>query len=590
LPEYTGGEIVAEYLLREKVPYIAGVGGHGIMPFLDAFKDRSDSIKVIQVRHEQSAVHLADAYYRVSGKPLVCFTTLGPGSLNAVMGLATAYVDSSAVIAISGDTHTYMMGTGTLQEIERNQWADTYNIFRYVTKRFWRVQSAAQLPAVIHQAFKVALTGRPGPTSITLPMDVQAESAEVEIPEPTKRRATGLVYGDPRFIAKATQLLAKAERPVILAGGGVAISNGSRELVTLAELLGAAVITTGFSAKGVIPEDHPLCAFYAGSKGTTCGNKLARDADVLLAVGCRFADETTSSYKPGVSFSIPPTKLIHVDIDPAEIGKNYPVEVGIVGDARAVLGQLIDALRATLKVRKYQDSRYFKTIQRAKKEWEEMLEPLRKSSKQPMTLSRFLYELRKVLPRDAIVVGAAGHAQAQLFQEFPVYYPRTHISDGGNSAMGWAVPAALGAKLARPDKVVAAVCGDGDFLMTCQELATAAQYEITPIYFVINNCGWLSIRDLQIDVYGEERGFASEFRVGNTGELYSPDFVKMAESFRCRGELVEKPSEIGPALTRCLSDGVPALIEVPVQREHPWSEGVFAGWWDVPVPAYLGKK
>jgi acetolactate synthase-1/2/3 large subunit len=421
-------------------------------------------------------------------------------------------------------------------------------------------------------------------------MDVQAESAEVEIPEPTKRRATGLVYGDPRFIAKATQLLAKAERPVILAGGGVAISNGSRELVTLAELLGAAVITTGFSAKGVIPEDHPLCAFYAGSKGTTCGNKLARDADVLLAVGCRFADETTSSYKPGVSFSIPPTKLIHVDIDPAEIGKNYPVEVGIVGDARAVLGQLIDALRATLKVRKYQDSRYFKTIQRAKKEWEEMLEPLRKSSKQPMTLSRFLYELRKVLPRDAIVVGAAGHAQAQLFQEFPVYYPRTHISDGGNSAMGWAVPAALGAKLARPDKVVAAVCGDGDFLMTCQELATAAQYEITPIYFVINNCGWLSIRDLQIDVYGEERGFASEFRVGNTGELYSPDFVKMAESFRCRGELVEKPSEIGPALTRCLSDGVPALIEVPVQREHPWSEGVFAGWWDVPVPAYLGKK
>ena len=560
------------------------------MPFLDAFKDRSDSIKVIQVRHEQSAVHLADAYYRVSGKPLVCFTTLGPGSLNAVMGLATAYVDSSAVIAISGDTHTYMMGTGTLQEIERNQWADAYNIFRYVTKRFWRVQSAAQLPAVIHQAFKVALTGRPGPTHITLPMDVQAESAEVEIPEPTKRRATGLVYGDPRFIMRATRLLAKAERPVILAGGGVAISNGSRELVTLAELLGAAVITTGFSAKGLIPEDHPLCAFYAGSKGTTCGNKLARDADVLLAVGCRFADETTSSYKPGVSFSIPPTKLIHVDIDPAEIGKNYPVEVGIVGDARAVLGQLIDVLRATLKVRKYKDSRYFKTIQRAKKEWEERLEPLRRSSKQPMTLSRFLYELRKVLPRDAIVVGAAGHAQAQLFQEFPVYYPRTHVSDGGNSAMGWAVPAALGAKLARPDKVVAAVCGDGDFLMTCQELATAAQYEITPIYFVINNCGWLSIRDLQIDVYGKERGFASEFRVGNTGELYTPDFVKMAESFRCRGELVEKPSEIGPALTRCLRDGVPALIEVPVQREHPWSEGVFAGWWDVPIPAYLGNK
>jgi acetolactate synthase-1/2/3 large subunit len=589
MPEYTGGEIVAEYLLKEEVPYIVGIGGHGIMPFLDAFKDRSDRIKLIQVRHEQSAIHLADAYYRVSGKPLVCFTTLGPGSLNTVMGLATAYVDSSALIAISGDTHTYMMGTGTLQEIERGQWADAYNVFRYVTKRFWRVQRASQLPAVIHQAFKVALTGRPGPTHITLPMDVQAESAEVEIPEPLKHRPAGLIYGDPKVVKEAAELLAKAERPVILAGGGVAISNGSPELVSLAELLGAAVITTGFTAKGVIPEDHPLCAFYPGSKGTTCGNKVALEADVLLAVGCRFADETTSSYKPGASFNIPPTKLVHVDIDPTEIGKNYPVEVGIVGDAKVVLGQLIETLKTMLKVKRYQDTAFFKTIQEAKKEWEKKLEPLRTSDKQPMTLSRFLYELRKVLDRDAIVVGAAGHPQAQLFQEFPVYYPRTHVSDGGNSAMGWAVPAALGAKLAKPDKVVAAICGDGDFLMTCQELATAAQYGIAPVYFVVNNAGWLSIRDLQIDTYGKQRGFASEFRVGNTGESYTPDFVKLAESFKCHGELVEKPNEIGAALNRAIKAGVPALIEVPVQREHPWSEGIFAGWWDVPIPAYLRK-
>ena len=590
MPDYTGGEIIAEYLIKEGVPYVVGIPGHGNLAMVDAFKDREDSLKIIQVRHEQAAVHLADGYYRASGRPLFCFTSIGPGAYNTVVGIATAFVDSSAVVVASGEAHTYMFGRGVLQENERKYWADTLSVMRPITKRVWRVTRVDQLPFVIHQAFRISTTGRPGPVHIFIPMDVQADSVNVEIPEPTKHRSAGRVRGDPLLVKRAAEILAGAERPVILAGGGVIASNASRELVELAEYLGAAVITT-MMGKGAIPEDHPLCAFYAGSKGSSCGNKLASNADVLLAVGCRFADETTSSYKHGVSFSIPPTKLIHVDIDPNEIGKNYPTEVGIVGDAKAVLQQIIEALKAMMNKRKYEDLPYFRKIQELKREWKKILEPLQKSDKIPMTTSRFLFELRKALNRDAIVVGAAGHAQAQLFQEFPVYGPRTHISSGGMSTMGWAVPAALGVKLAKPDKQVVAVCGDGDFQMTCQELATAVQYEIPVVYCVLNNYGWLSIRDLQLDVYGVNRGFATEFRKKSTGELYNPDFLKLAEAFGCNAKRVEKPDEAVPAVKEALAlTDQPTVIEVPTQYEYPWSEGKNAGWWDVPIPTYLKKK
>lgn len=233
---------------------------------------------------------------------------------------------------------------------------------------------------------------------------------------------------------------------------------------------------------------------------------------------------------------------------------------------------------------------YFRALQKAKKEWQKELEPLKNSSRIPMTISRFLAELRKALKRDAIVVGSAGHAQAQLFQEFPVYEPRTHLSSGGMSTMGWAVPASMGAKLAKPDREVISISGDGDFLMTCQELATAVQYGISTVHCVLNNYGWLSIRDLQLDVYGEHRGYATEFRARDTGELYSPSFTKLAEAFGCHSEFVEKPDQVAPALKRAFESRKPAVLEIPVQYEHPWSEGKTYGWWDVPIPVYLRKS
>ncbi|MGQ9571791.1 MAG: thiamine pyrophosphate-binding protein, partial [Dehalococcoidia bacterium] len=361
----------------------------------------------------------------------------------------------------------------------------------------------------------------------------------------------------------------------------------SAPLQALAEHLGAAVITT-FAGKSCFPEDHPLYGWHAGSKGTTCGNHLARSADVLLAVGCRFADETTSSFRHGISFAIPPTQLVHADIDPGEIGKNYPTTVGLVGDARAVLHQLLEEARARAPKREYEGSPYFQDIQRAREDWLRQLSPFRDSERVPVTISRFIRELRAFLERDAIVVTSAGHPQAQVLQEFAFYQPRTNVTSAGFSTMGFTLPAAIGAKLAAPDRQVVGVVGDGDFMMTMQELATAVQYKVPVVIAVLNNMGWQSIRDLQIATLGPERVLATEFL--REGEPYSPNFADIAAAFGCHSERIQAGQEVGPALGRAFRSGRPSLIEVLVNRDYPHSGGLVTGWWDVPIPAYLKER
>ncbi|MEE9399785.1 MAG: thiamine pyrophosphate-binding protein, partial [Dehalococcoidales bacterium] len=318
----------------------------------------------------------------------------------------------------------------------------------------------------------------------------------------------------------------------------------------------------------------------------SCGNKISSSSDVLLAVGCRFADLTTSSYKKGVSFSIPPTKLIHVDIDPGEIGKNYPVEVGIVGDAKSVMRQLMEKLRDSRKPLKRDI--YVEELRNLKEEWFQSLREWRESSRVPVTISRFLKELREFLPGDGVVLTSAGHSQAQILQEFPFYSPRTLITTGGFSTMGFTLPAALGVKLAAPERPVIGVLGDGDFLMTVQELATAVQYNILVVFAVLNNMGWLSIRDLQFDMIGKDRGIGTEF-FSEKGSLYSPDFSAIARAFGAYGERIQQGEEVKPALERAFASDKPAVIEVLVNREHPYSGGKVAGWWDVPLHSYLKK-
>ena len=584
----TGSEIVTEMLVREGVPYAIGIPGHGNLALLDAFRRCQDRIKIIMPRHEQAAVHMADGYYRVKGEPLVVFTSIGAGASNTAIGLATAYVDSIPLLLLIGETHTYMRGVGVLQEIERQYWSDMPKMLYPTVKRAWHIDSAVQLQRAIGQAFNAMCTGRPGPTLVTLPMDVQADSVELhDALEPRARRPHDRPAGDPAALAQAADLLINAKRPVIVAGGGVLLSEGGDELRALAEHLGVCVVTS-MQGKGVFPEDHPLYAWHMGTNATTCGNHMTVNADVLLAVGMRFADKATCSYKPGESFSIPPTRLIHADIDPFEIGKNYPVEGGIVGDAKAILAGLVEAVRAKSPARNWHETPYTREIADQVAHWWDQNRALRESGQSPVTMGRVITELRRVLPPEGIVLTSSGNVQAQVFQEMAFYQPRTYLSAGGFSTMGWSFPAAMGAKLAAPDRPVVAMVGDGDFLMTIQELATAAQYNIPVVSVVLNNQGWQAIRDLQIIAYGEESVYATMFEDGD--QPLTPHIADAANAFGVYGVRISAPDEVAPALDAALRLGKPAVVEIMVNMGLGTSGGLAPGWWDVPVPEYFAKR
>ena len=585
----TGGQIIADYVISEGMPYLFGVAGHGNTALLDAFVDRRDKISVIQAIHEQGAAHMADAFYRVARRICGVFTSIGPGAANTAMGVANAYIDSIPLLLLTGSVHTYMRGRGVLQELERTHWANFPRMMEPVVKRWWQPSRVDQLPNVLHLAYNVMLEGRRGPAYIDVPMDVQAEEADISsLPDPVTRRPRGRAHGDPQVVEHLAQLLASAKRPLLLAGGGVISSQAEPELKGLAEFLGAAVSVT-WMGKGAIAEDHPLYVWPCGDLGSISGNTLAREADVILAVGCRFTDRTASSFRRGVTFDIPPTKLAQVDLDPYEIGKNYPVELGVVGDAKATLGDLLTALRAIAKPADYRNTPYFARISELKSAWHEALRASQESEASPMTISRALVETRKVLERDAIVVTGAGNPQSQAFTEFPVYGPAQHITAGGFSAMGFEIPAAIAAKLAAPNRQVVALVGDGSFLQTVEELAMAAQYDIPAVFIVFNNYGWECIKNLQTLQFGPDRVIATSFRKRD-GTPFSADLTMIAKGFGCHAERVEQPAAFGTALRRALDAGGPAVVEAMCSRELPGSGLTATGWWDVTVPAYHKEK
>lgn len=579
----TGGQIIMDYLEREGVPYVLGIPGHGILGFFDALRESvsAGKTKYIQVKHEQAAVHMADGYFRVKGEPLAVFTSIGPGALNTGVGLGTAYVDSTAVLQLSGDTHVQMKGVGVLQEIERDQDSNFIRALEPLTKRAWRAESAGQLPRILQRSFNQMLTGRNGPVLIALPMNVQSEAVEACLPEPGKHRAFAPPAGDERAVEMAVSLLRAAKRPVILLGGA-ALRSGETELfVRLAETLGAAVVTT-MAGKSAFPEDHPLYGFHTGSKGTPLGIQLTSTADVILALGARFADETTCSYRDGIAFSIPKTKLIHVDIDAGEIGKNYPCEVGILGDLAQVSRQMLATYGAP---RNWRESEYAREIEKKRAEWRRMIAKGREKTFDRITISQLIGELEACLPEKTIIATSSGNTQAQLFQEYAFTKGQTHLTTGGFSTMGWALPAALGAKLAAPERPVVCLLGDGDFMMTMQELSTMAQYEIPVVVVLANNRCWMAIEDLQRGVLGDAHAFGNRFEQGN--EAYSPDFTQIAKSFGIASEKISARGSVAAAVTKALALNKPALIEADVYDEYPESGGAAYGWWDVPIPAHL---
>lgn len=577
----TVGQIIGRALKAYGVPYITGLPGHGNWNLLDAFNDAGSDVPIIQTMHEQAAVHIADAHYRVTGEPIACCTSIGPGAANTVMGLANAHCDSTALLLITGSASTHMRGHGVMQEMDRENTPDFVNVTRPVTKRNFDVIRADHMPFVMHRAWNAMTTGRPGPVHVEIPLDVQVETTEIEVAELAKRLPVGKPRADALAIEAAAKLLLSAERPCIVVGGGAITSNASAELKRLVERLGIPVVFT-WNGKGALPEDHVMNAGTVGWPGSLTGNTLAAQADVVMSLGCRFTDWSASSWRKGVSFSIPESKLVQVDIDAREIGKNYPAEVGIVGDVRLVLADInaeISDIQAQKSLGRH--TQYHDRLRRLWAEWDLMQEPRRSHDKIPTTMLRTLRELRKVLPRHGIVTVGSGHPQSSTKQDFPVYEPRTHITPGSYSPMGFALPAAIGAKLAKPDAPVVCIIGDGDFMMCVQELATCVAYNIPVVFLVLNNSGYISIRDGQDALMG--RNIISEFSNRRTGEPYSVDFVALAKSFGFEmAAKIGRVDEIGSRIKRALDSNQPALIEVPITRDVSIAASNVVGWWDFP--------
>ncbi len=578
MPTLTGGQIVAQTLKNYGVPYVAGIPGHGIWSLTDAFLEPDSQIPFVQTFHEQSAVHLADGYYRVTGQPIAAVTSIGAGASNTVIGMGTAFTDSTSCLVITGGPPTHMRGHGLLQELERYTANDFPKVAEAVSKRHWVVTRVEELPFVMHRCFNSMLTGRPGPVHLEIPMDVQAEAAEVNLHDLAQRLPVGRQHPDPEAVERAVEVLHGTRRPVIVVGGGAITSQAADDVLALAERWQIPVVTT-WNGKGAFPEDHPLFAGSVGQTGTIPGNRIASTADVVISVGCRFTDWSASSYAKGVTFSIPDAKLIHIDIDPHEIGKNYPAEVGIVADAQRAVAAIVDSLPERPSVSR---SEYLAELEALKDEWETKLAGRRDSDRFPFTSQRPLGALRKVLPRDAIIVAGSGNTQGAVKQTFPVYQPRTHLTSGGFSSMGWAVPAAVGAKLGRPDQPVVCVLGDGDFLMSAQEIALSVTTGAPVVFVIQNNAGYMSIRGGQRKQ--TSRHIGTEFAYPD-GRPYSPDFAALGRSFGIESWKVEDDASLESTLQKAVDSGAPALVEVPTDRDAagPW----VPGWWDFPVPAYI---
>src|SRR3954447_9150643 len=450
-----GGQLIVDYLVREKVPYVFGLCGHGNIGLLDALYERASDIKTISVHHESVAGFMADVYYRVAAKPTATFTSCGPGSANLPIALANAYLDSVPFLAVTGNVPTSQFNRGAFQELYRHYQADFPATVRAYCKRVFQPTRGDMVPLAVRQAWKTMVTGRPGPVVLDVPFDIFKEAAAEETPKPEEWNAniSSRCGADPEGVTRAVDMLLAAERPVILVGQGVRYGGAAAELVKLAERLQIPVASSA-SGLGAIPSEHPLALGLVSRGGVYHANHAARQADVLLALGVRFDDRTSSSWLPGYSFTIPPTKLIHVDIDPDEIARNYPVALGLMADVRTFLRQVLaelDARKSTTE-RAAARAAWLKAIEDYRKEWDALVAPGFKDDASPINPQRAAHEIDRALPDDAILVSDIGARHNWLLQFCKPKRPGSLIGSMGFGPMGCGVAGVRGAKLAAPDR------------------------------------------------------------------------------------------------------------------------------------------
>lgn len=532
-----GAEILLECLKREGVEVIFGYPGGQVLPIFDKLYD--SDIRFILVRHEQGAAHAADGYARATGKVGVCLATSGPGATNLTTGIANAYMDSIPIIAITGQVKTHLIGNDAFQE------ADVTGVTRPITKHNYLVKDTKDLAQIVREAFQIASTGRPGPVLIDIPSDVQQKDIEFIWPEEVKIRGYNPTYfGHPGQIKKAAKLIAQAKKPILYAGGGVITSGAHRELKELAEKTKIPVTTT-LMGLGGFPGTDELYLGMLGMHGTAYANYAIMEADLIIAVGARFDDRVTGR----LDAFAPTAKIIHIDIDPASISKNVKVDVPIVGDAKHILGQLIK------EIAKFPDTlEWLKIIEAWKKK-----HPLYYKDAGKIKPQYVIDQIYQATKGKAIITTEVGQNQMWACQWYKYDQPRTYISSGGLGTMGFGFPAAMGAKVGCPDKIVFDIAGDGSIQMNIQELATCVCNKIHVKVAILNN-GYLGmVRQWQELFYKKRYSYT---------QLYNPDFVKLAESYGALGIRVDKREEVYPAIEKALAIDNVVFLDFHIEPEE----------------------
>lgn len=540
----SGAKILLESLKREGAVKVFGYPGGAILPTFDElYKDKD--INVYLVRHEQNAAFAADGYARVTGRPGTAIVTSGPGATNTVTGIASAYMDSIPIVVIAGQVSTSLIGSDAFQEV------DTTGITRPITKWNRIVKRVDELAWTIKAAYYISSSGRPGPVVVDLPKDVQVMETEFKYPEQIDIKSYKPQYkGHPIQIKKAVEIIKKAKRPIIYCGGGVIYSNASKELVEFAEKLNAPVTTT-LMALGAIDADHPLNLGMLGMHGSVATNYAVSNCDVLIAIGARFDDRVTGN----VETFAPNALKIHIDIDPSSISKNVVVDVPIVGDVKEVLKDLIPL------VNRLDTDEWINQI----REWQKD-HPLRYKQSDTVIKPQYLIEvLSDMTSGKAIVTADVGQHLMWAAQYYKFRYPRTWLCSGGLGAMGYGFPAAIGAKVARPDIDAIAIVGDGAFQMTLQDLASVSEYGIDVKVVIVNNFYLGMVRQWQELFYGKR--YSSVFLAASEN-MYIPDFVKLADAYNVRGLRVEKPNELKSAISTMLEHKGPFVLDVWVEKEE----------------------
>lgn len=534
-----GAKILLESLKKEGVEAIFGISGGSVLDIFDALYDEH-VIKYYLTCHEQAAAHAADGYARATGKVGVCLATSGPGATNLVTGIATAHMDSIPIVAITGQVFSHLIGNDAFQE------ADVMGITRPITKHNFLVKNVEELAKTIKEAFYIARTGRPGPVLVDIAKDAQQKETEFVYPEDVNIRSYKPNYeGHPKQIARAAELINNAKRPVIYAGGGVILSTAYQELFELANKARIPVTTT-LLGMGGFPQIHELSLDMLGMHGTAYANKAIVNCDVLIAIGARFDDRITGR----IDKFAPESKIIHIDIDPTAISKNIVVDVPIVGDCKIVLEEL------NKLIEKPDTEEWLKQIF----EWKRLF-PLTYDRESNLIKPQYVVEqIYEVTKGDAIITTEVGQNQMWAAQFYKYTKPRTFLSSGGLGTMGYGFPAAIGAQVGCPDRIVFDIAGDGSIQMNIQELTTAVAYKLPVKVAILNNMHLGMVRQWQ-DLFFNGRRSGSDLE-------RDPDFVKIAEAFGASGILVEKPEEVRPAIVKAIETPGPVFINFMVDRDE----------------------